>query len=129
MSRQSDPQRRAFWSELIERSRQSGLSVAEFCKQADVSTASFYLWQRKLRGPLAGPATRSTAARPPKATSAELVPVRFVADGPTKQPLAAGFLEIELPGAIRLRVPPGCVPESLRLVLSILRELQDGESR
>src|SRR4051794_20243302 len=113
MSRQPDPQRRAFWSELIEQSRQSGLSVAEFCKQADVSTASFYLWQRKLHGPLAGPATRPTPARSPKAASAELVPVRFVAEGLTNQPLAAEVLEIELPGAIRLRVPPGCVPDSL----------------
>ena len=37
------------WCQRIERQRESGLSIAEFCRRGDVSQASFHVWKRKLR--------------------------------------------------------------------------------
>lgn len=42
-------ERGEFWRELIERQARSGLSVAAFCEQWRVSTASFYAWRKRLR--------------------------------------------------------------------------------
>ena len=49
MARQPDPELRRCWSELISEQPDSGLTVAQFCTANDISTASFYLWRRKLR--------------------------------------------------------------------------------
>ncbi len=37
------------WRQRIERQRDSGLSVAEFCRRENVSSHGFYVWRRKLR--------------------------------------------------------------------------------
>lgn len=118
MTRKVDPQRTVFWRQVIERRRNSRLSVERFCKEAGVSPASFYVWQRKLRD------TR-TAPRP---VQNDLVPVRIVPDPATPVASAAGVIEIDLADAIRLRVPPGCDHEALRIVLRALRA-NDGGSR
>ena len=49
MARLPDPAVRRRWEERIESFEHSDLTVVEFCEQNDVSTASFYLWRRKLR--------------------------------------------------------------------------------
>ncbi len=116
MARRSDSGRAAFWRELIERRRHSGLSVAQFCGEAGVSTASFYLWQRKLRG---GSAARRQA-RPDRRETSQLVPVRIVPDAPASHSDSAGMLEVDLPGEIRLRVPAGCDAATLQLVFGML---------
>lgn len=130
MARRADSTRVSFWRELIGRRRRSGLSVAQVCKQADVSPASFYQWQRKLRG---GPArgrkaasAGSRAAAAPQArcdarAGSRLVPVQIVADPPTGRDESAGLLEVELPGEIRLRIPAGCDRNTLELVIQLLR--------
>ena len=113
MSRRSDLDRVAYWGDLIERRRQSDLSVARFCEQVGVSSASFYDWQRKLRERITTP---TDSPQTPRAESA-FVPVRIVAD---PVPPATGVIEIEMPGALRLRVPPDCDHGVLRIVLSVL---------
>ncbi len=37
------------WRKVIEQQRGSGLSIAAFCRRAQVPPASFYTWRRKLR--------------------------------------------------------------------------------
>ncbi len=37
------------WREILRRQAGSGLSVVAYCRRVGVSTASFYLWRRKLR--------------------------------------------------------------------------------
>ena len=37
------------WRGLISSQADSGLSIAEFCRQNDLPQASFYQWRRKLR--------------------------------------------------------------------------------
>lgn len=113
MTRQVDPQRAVFWRQMIERRRNSRLSVDRFCEQAGVSPASFYLWQRKLRD-------ETTAPRP---VQTDLVPVRIVPDPAAP---AAGVIEIDLADALRLRIPPDCDHDVLRIVLSILRDIGGG---
>ncbi len=49
MARKVDRKRERFWQKLIARRKQSGRSVADVCWEAGVSTASFFVWQRKLR--------------------------------------------------------------------------------
>jgi transposase-like protein len=130
MARRADSNRAGFWRELIQRRRHSGLSVARVCEQAGVSPASFYRWQRQLRGgPALGPNAASdrgsSAAAPqsrcdPRAGS-RLVPVQIVADPPTGRDESAGQLEVELPGEIRLRIPAGCDRAMLELVIQLLR--------
>jgi len=50
MGRRVDQGKHREWSERIRRRRESGLTVAEFCEWEGVSVASFYNWQKKLRG-------------------------------------------------------------------------------
>ena len=50
MGRHADHGKHCEWIERIRRRRESGLTVAEFCEWEGVSVASFYNWQKKLRG-------------------------------------------------------------------------------
>lgn len=49
MARLPDPAVYTRWSRLIQRHQQSDLTIADFCDQHGVSTASFYQWRRKIR--------------------------------------------------------------------------------
>jgi transposase-like protein len=42
-------QRAVRWSGIIRECRESGLSVAAFCKQTGVNTSRYYYWLKKLR--------------------------------------------------------------------------------
>jgi hypothetical protein len=111
----------AYWRELIERRRHSGLSVARYCAEVGVSSASFYLWQRKLRDS-AAPVHEAQANRRP---ASRLVPVHIVPDatvghGSSAIRGAADLLEVELPGKIYLRIPSGYDAATLQVVLSML---------
>jgi len=39
------------WRQRVKRQRESGLSIAEFCRREKVSAHSFHAWKRKLRQP------------------------------------------------------------------------------
>ena len=116
MGRRADTDRAAFWGDLVERRRHTGLSVARFCGEVGVSSASFYQWQRKLR---ADAAAASNTQPDPRAAS-RLVPVHIVPDALGGHDGAAGTLEVELPGEIRLRIPSGYDVATLQVVLSLL---------
>ena len=77
------------WERRIEKQRRSRLSIAEFCSQEGVSTASFYAWRRRLRG--------ADAAVP---QSPLFVPVELPTPG-----IAAGGVRMELPGGAVLSLP------------------------
>ena len=88
------------------------MTVAEFCRQAGVSVASYYQWQRKL---LDAEEPSDHAAQP----VSPLVPVRIVEDRTVE-------LIVELPGNVRVRVPQGfdaaCVQRILRAVWTVCGE-------
>src|SRR5574341_1173944 len=91
-------EREAYWWEILRRQAQSGESIAEFCHNEGVSTASFDNWRKRRR------ALRT--ARP------QLLPLHVAA------PRAC--LEIVLPCGTLLRVPDGTAPQTLRDVLGAL---------
>ena len=88
MARRNDPAVARVWRERVKRQRNSGLSIAEFCRREEVSQASFYLWRKRLR--------QSNSA----ATNEPL----FL---PVEMPLVAASteVEIELPGGAVVRLP------------------------
>lgn len=112
MPRLPSPERELFWRNLISQRPASAMTVAAFCQQAGVSVPSYYQWQRKL---LAAEQPSNPVAQP----VSPLVPVRIVDD-------RTAALIVELPGNVRVRVPPGydaaCLERVLRAVLTVCRE-------
>jgi hypothetical protein len=49
MARQTNQVRWDKWRERIKGQRESGLSIAEFCRRENISTPGFYVWRGKLR--------------------------------------------------------------------------------
>jgi len=49
MARKVNHARQDAWRQRIERQRESGRSIAEFCRSEGISQASFHTWKRKLR--------------------------------------------------------------------------------
>lgn len=125
----SDKNRARFWRELIERHRASGQTAVQFCKQAGVSTASFYTWKRKLNAEV-GTTGRKThpdrqrKKKEPPAQIASLVPVQVVAD-PRESDAP---VEVHLPGAVMLRISSGCEEQTLRVVLAALANHAAGDA-
>ena len=39
-----------YWSQVLSEHSSSGQSVAEFCRQHQMSEASFYHWRKRLKG-------------------------------------------------------------------------------
>ena len=93
MARSPDPQLRQWWRQLIDDHESSHLSIAEFCRLNDVSTASFYRWQRKLRQQSA-----SIDHKPP----ANFVPVQV--SEPNNIGHANAF-HVRLPGGATVDIP------------------------
>lgn len=110
-----------FWRELIARREVRQLTVAEACRGAGVSEASFYHWQQRLRDERREPqATAKRASTTSSAsTSSSLLPVKIVED-------RSAVITLEMPSGIRLQVPPGCdavgLQDVLRAVLAATRE-------
>jgi transposase len=102
MPRRPDPATARLWQQRLQRFASAGLSVADFCDQEEISTASFYAWKRRL-GPLTLPTEPATT---------DFVPVRLVP--------AAPALELLLPSGSVLRIGPDCDPALLRQVLALL---------
>jgi len=69
------------WRALIERQRAGGLSIAAFCRQHDVVTASFYAWRRRLGESSASPQrtdfVRLEPAQPEVEKELQVIEVRF----------------------------------------------------
>ncbi len=112
--------REVFWRRLIARQASSGLTVGELCREAGVSTASFYAWRQRLR------ASGSAGSA--------LVPVRIAAE-PCGSRESGGAIMVELTiqladdsgQAVRVSIPPGCDEASIRRVLRAILSAGDGD--
>lgn len=115
MSRSSSADRVAFWRKLIARQASSRVTVGDLCRQAGVSTASFYAWRRRLK-------SRDVVSRRSSlGKQSSLVPVRVVADHGaeiTVELVAAASETVwtQLP-TIRVSIPSGFDETSIRNVL------------
>lgn len=94
MAKQATEQR---WRDLIREQRQSGLSIAEFCRKNGFSANSLYFWRKKL-----------AVDEPAKA----FVPLAIV---------DSQGAEVEFPCGAILRLPPGD-ERALQLALFVLRQ-------
>jgi transposase len=90
--------KRQEWTTRLQRFQEHPSPVAAFCRTEGVSSASFYLWKRRL------------AAEP----TPTFVPIT-VADTPTAPPV-----EVAFPGGIVIRIPADA--HSLRTLFSLARE-------
>jgi len=129
------------WRRRLERQRESGLSIAAFCRREGVSQVSFHAWKRKLRRSASARSTREAATIRRSPTQRGTVTHR-----PRRQPLATGsatatrsanFLQLPVLGArsspwIELTLVDGTivrVPQqnlaALHTVLRVLRGVDD----
>jgi hypothetical protein len=108
-TRQRDPHKERFWRRSLRQWRNSGLGIAEFCRQQGLAAASFHAWRRIL-------AQRDLEA-------AQLVPVRVLAETvPGATDSATTGLELVIDGGRRLRIGPAFDDATLRRLLSVLEE-------
>ncbi len=119
MGRKRSSEAESAWRERLARHKESGLTVAEFCRREGVCGASFYQWRKRL----GQPGHRSETKRQPIRTSDKKNASHFV-------PVHVSGLraaEIELPGGVTVRVPVAGV-EALRTAILAAGEVC-GEAR
>jgi hypothetical protein len=80
------------------RFRRSGLSAAAFCRREKISKNTFAKWQRKRSSPSAAP-------KPPRFVELA-TPASVLSSSSRSASLAAGELELSLPGGVVLRWKP-----------------------
>jgi transposase-like protein len=90
MERRPNEDRQRYWRDVLARQRRSGLPVATFCRQHEVSPAAFYGWRRRLVGETSG-----------KSTEVSFVPLPL---DQAVSPRAAEF-SLQLPNGVHATVP------------------------
>lgn len=107
------------WRAVVERQRQSGLSIRAFCRRDSLSEPSFYAWRRELwrrDRERSAHQPRETKARPREtAVSSAFLPVTVTAAGSVER-----VLEVSCGDGLRLSVWPGCDASLLQAALSVL---------
>jgi transposase-like protein len=95
---------------LIEQWRAAGTSATTFAREHGVSVSTLFRWRRRLAGATPEPLPRATEA-------GHLVPVRLV----SALEEGATALEVTLTTGDRIRLASGVTPETLRVVVQVLR--------
>ncbi len=149
MTRQVNHVLRDQWRQRIKRQRESGLSIAEFCRREDISAHGFYVWRRNLREtalrrrePRADSHPQSSRRR--SAAVASRHPLRKTSVGPTARPCPTNFLQLPVTATqaapwIELALADGTIlrlpQQNLAALIAVLRvlrgerlELPGGES-
>ena len=109
MARGCDAAKARVWRERFLRFNDGGMTIAEFCGDEGVSTASFYAWRRKLATLHQATQHQTTRDRSPqrKKKRQKKRPKEKVAGRGAFEPLtiAAAAVVIRLPGGILIEVP------------------------
>ena len=114
MVRQSNPNTEQRWKKLLAKLQQSGLTVAEFCRQENVSPASIYQWKKRLgMGSLR--ANRRSAAAPTAKPSP--APTRFVEIAVHR----SSRIEMELASGVKIYI----AADQLDALAAAIRACQD----
>ena len=114
MVRQSNPNTEQRWKKLLAKLQQSGLTVAEFCRQENVSPASIYQWKKRL-GMGSLQANRRSAAAPTAKPSP--APARFVEITVHR----SNRIEMELASGVKIYIPA----DQLDALAAAIRACQD----
>ena len=138
------------WRQRIKRQRESGLSIAEFCRRENISAHGFYVWRRNLREtslrrrePRADSQLRPSHRRSAAVTSRH--PFRKASVEPAASPRPTNFLQLPVTARqaapwIELVMADGTIlrlpQQNLAALIAVLRvlrgerlELPCGESR
>ena len=119
MAQRSSGENREFWELAVQMQRDSGLSIAKFCKREAIKQGTFHAWRRKLK--LEGEARRDSGDHPEdgeKATkSPRLVPVRLLEDR------ESAAVEVVCPKGLTLRIRNDADTRNVRRVLQLMHEL------
>lgn len=138
------------WRQRIKRQRESGLSIAEFCRRENISSHGFYVWRRNLReasrrrrDPRADARLQCSRRQSTVVTSRR--PLRRVLVGPTAPSCPPDFLQLPAVASqpapwIELAMADGTIlrlpQQNLAALITALRvlrgerlELPFGESR
>ncbi len=83
------------WGEIIARHRESGVPIAAFCEQEEISRSAFALWKRKLRRSREKPATFVELRRPSTKSAVKPAVTSNCSEGTS--------FELALPGGVTLR--------------------------
>ena len=125
MAREVNQKLRETWRKRIARQRQKGLTVAEFCRQEGVSTASYYHWNRKLQGgqaarrKKAAPRRKAKTSRSPQVKATARSASRPFVQLPLPAPTTCPWIEVVLSEGTIVRVPQQNLA-ALRAVLGAL---------
>lgn len=91
--------RESYWRGVLEQQAQSGLSVANFCRQESISAPSFYIWRKKLAAwDTAGGGTQEANSGARQASSTDRAIARL---------LPVHIESLESPTPVRILLPQG----------------------
>ena len=111
--------RLSLWQSRLDAQQLSGLSIAAFCAQNQLSPASFYQWKRKLE--LRDDQPQTADQRKPHRGSAHVAPTPFVQLAFPPQPTVLAGIEVLLPDGTIIRLPAHCA-DALVSLLPMLRK-------
>ena len=106
--------REAYWRGVLKRQAESGLNIAEFCRQESVSAPGFYAWRRKLKERDAAESPKT--GRATTVSSRQLFPVQIEPTAP------AVPVRILLPQGVSIEAPDSIDDGALARLLRALRE-------
>jgi hypothetical protein len=114
---QKSSAKEAYWRKILDQQQECGQSIHEFCRQRDLSEASFYFWRKEIRKRPATQASRKSGSRSAggqrKGNGSAFIPLRLTG-------ASVGALELVHPRGHVLRIPAGFDRESLQQVLELL---------
>ena len=114
MGRNAGRVRKRDWRDLIKRQRRSGVPVAAFCREHQVSTASFYRWRARL-----------DEGRPPREGSeVSFVPVAVEPMWSTRR----SEFSLQLPNGVQVCIPHEFDAASLMRLLQVVATLETGNA-
>jgi transposase-like protein len=99
------------WRRIIEQQRNSGLSVARFCRAQGLADSSLFAWKRRLAREAAAAAPAVIALTPAAARDERLA-----------SDLSDGAIELHLGGGRHLLLRPGFDGPTLAAALEVLEE-------
>jgi transposase-like protein len=107
-----DASKERFWRAAIGQQRRSGQSIRAYCREHDLSEASFYAWRGELKRRRA---VQAEKAPPRSGSGARFLPVRLAAGSVSPPGLTS--IEVALPGGVVLRLPMSMEPERVATML------------
>jgi transposase-like protein len=116
MVRGRNTEQEQYWRGVLGDQLSSGLSITAFCREREVSAASFFSWRRKLADRDRGVAHENAVER--EETAAKFVPIEL----PSPPSAVRSCCEVVLPDGCRIIVPVRFDAGSLREILGALRE-------